>query len=167
MLISRLLAKASETAQAGTQFNRTLEQLDASVERHPTERVDPDEEDEEFEDEPKEPEPDLKDEDETIEGARDEPQKTDRQRGLEAEWGLYRSPQLSQNVDDEDEDETDEEDGRRRDTLKSIEEDYMVYQPDSWKCADDSLMNRMIVMKVLVIGRFRMSSGYYLLGAKM
>jgi hypothetical protein len=161
MLISRLLAKASDTAQAGTQFNRALEQLDASVERHPAERDDPDEEDEEFEDEPKEPEPDLKDEDETTEGARDDPPKTDRQRGLEAEWGLYRSPQLSQNVDDEDEDETDDEEGRRRDTLKSIEEDYMVCQPDSWKCADDSLMNRMIVMRVLVIGRIRMSFGYY------
>jgi hypothetical protein len=168
MLISRLLAKASDTAQAGTQFDRTLEQLDASVERHPTERVDPDEEDEEYEDEPNEPEPDIKDEDETIEGARDDPPKTDRQRGLEAEWGLYRSPQLSQNVDDEDEDETDDEEGRRRDTLKSIEEDYMVCQPDlRWKWTDDSLMNRMIVMRVLVIGRIRMSSGYYQLGERM
>ena len=54
-LICRLLAKASETAQAGTQFNRTLEQLDASVERHPVDRIDPDEEDEEYEDD----EPDV------------------------------------------------------------------------------------------------------------
>ena len=119
-LICRLLAKASETAQAGTQFNRTLEQLDASVERHPVDRIDPDEEDEEYEDdEPDVPGLDIKDEDhQVVEEPRDDPPKTDRQRGLEAEWGLYRSPQLSQNVDDED--------GRRRDTLKSIEEDYMV-----------------------------------------
>jgi hypothetical protein len=156
MLICRLLAKASETAQAGTQFKRTLEQLDASVERHPVDRLDPDEENEEYEDEPKEPEPDIKDEDQdqVVEGARDDPPKTDRQRGLEAEWGLYRSPQLSQNVDDEDEDETDDEEGRRRDTLKSIEEDYMVTHPDlRWKGTDNSLMNRMIVM-----GRIRMTS---------
>jgi hypothetical protein len=170
MLICRLLAKASETAQAGTQFDRTLEQLDASVDRHPTERVDPDEENEEYEDEPNDPEPDIKDDDtnQAVEAPRDDPPKTDRQRGLEAEWGLYRSPQLSQNVDEEDEDETDDEDGRRRETLKSIEDDYMVTQPDlRWKWTDDSLMNRMIVMRVLVIGRIRMSSGYYQLGAKM
>jgi len=130
LLICRLLAKASETAQAGSQYNRTLEQLDASAERHPVDRVDPDEEDEEYEDEPNEPEPEIKDEDhQVVEEPRDDPPKTDRQRGLEAEWGLYRSPQLSQNVDDEDEDETDDEDGRRRDTLKSIEEDYMVRPP--------------------------------------
>jgi hypothetical protein len=123
--------KASETAQAGTQFHRTLEQLDASVERHPIERADPDEEDEEYEDDPNEPDTDVKDEDEdqVVEDPRDDAPKTDRQRGLEAEWGLYRSPQLSQNVDDEDEDETDDEEGRRRDTLKSIEEDYMVRPP--------------------------------------
>lgn len=131
LLICRLLAKASETAQAGTQYNRTLEQLDASAERYPVDRVDPDEEDEEYEDnEPSELEPDIKDEDhQVVEEPRGDPPKTDRQRGLEAEWGLYRSPQLSQNVDDEDEDETDDEDGRRRDTLKSIEEDYMVRFP--------------------------------------
>ena len=35
------------------------------------------------------------------------------------------------------------------------------------KWTDDSLMNRMIAMRVLVIGRIRMSSGYYQLGARM
>ena len=169
MLICRLLAKASETAHAGPQFDRTLEQLDASVGQHPVDRIDPDEEDEEYEDEPNEPEPEIKDEDQqVVEEPRDDPPKTDRQRGLEAEWGLYRSPQLSQNVDDEDEDETDDEDRRRRDTLKSIEEDHMVAHPDlRWKRADDSLTSRMIVMKVQVTGRIRMSSDCYQLEARM
>jgi hypothetical protein len=131
LLSHRLLVKASETAQAGSQFHRTLEQLDASVESRPTERVDPDEEDEEYEDERNDPGPDIRDEagDQAVEVPRDDAPKTDRQRGLEAEWGLYRSPQLSQNVDDEDEDDTDDEEGRRRDTLQSIEEDYMVRPP--------------------------------------
>lgn len=126
MLICRLLAKASETAQAGSHFDETLEQLDASAERHGVDRIDPDEEDEEYEDEPDEPGPDIKDEDPSavVGEPRGDAPKTDRQRGMEAEWGLYRSPQLSQNVDDEDEDETDDE--RRRDTLKSTEEEYMV-----------------------------------------
>jgi len=131
-------------------------------------RVDPDEEDEEYEDEPNEPEADIKDEGggQVVEDTPVEPPKTDRQRGLEAEWGLYRSPQLSQNVDDEDEDETDDEEGRRRDTLKSIEEDYMV-RPPSCRSANESLMNRMIVKRVPVIGRIRMSSGYYRFEARM
>ena len=126
VLICRLLVQASKTAQASSQFDRTLEQLDASVDRHAVDRIDPDEEDEEYEDEPDEPGPDIKDEDPSavVGEPRGDAPKTDRQRGLEAEWGLYRSPQLSQNVDDEDEDETDDE--RRRDTLKSTEEEYMV-----------------------------------------
>jgi len=125
-LIYRLLVKASETAQVSSQFERTLEQLDASIERYPSDRLDPDEEDEEYEDEPIELEPEIKDEDPSagVGEPRSDAPKTDRQRGMEAEWGLYRSPQLSQNVDDEDEDETDDE--RRRDTFKSTEEDYMV-----------------------------------------
>lgn len=67
---------------------------------------------------------DIKEEDGGGSKSRDIGQKTDRQRAQEAEWGLYRSPQLSQNVDDDEEEETDDE--RRRETLKSNEEDYMV-----------------------------------------
>jgi hypothetical protein len=121
----RLLAKASDTALGGPHFHKTLEQIDQTTlvrdrggwdqRREPGE-----EEDEEYQEEPAVPE--IKEE----EPARDGPPKTDRQQALEAEWGLYRSPQLSQNVEDEDEDETDDE--RRRDTLKSTEEDFMVCQ---------------------------------------
>ena len=128
------MAKASETAQGGPHFEKTLEQIDQTTlvrdrggqKREEQEEEEEDEEEEEEDDEEyqEEPaataEPDIKEE----EAVRDGPSKTDRQQALEAEWGLYRSPQLSQNVEDEDEEETDDE--RRRDTLKSTEEDFMV-----------------------------------------
>jgi hypothetical protein len=125
-LIRRSLAKASETAQAGSQYHRTLEQLDAAIVRD--QGIQEEEEEEEESEEPPVAEPDVK-EKKDEEGARDGPPKTDHQRAQEAEWGLYRSPQVSQNLDDEDEEETDDE--RRRDTLKSTEEDYMV-RPHTW-----------------------------------
>jgi hypothetical protein len=137
--MARLLAKASEAAQAGNQFYRTLEQLDASVERqldasverHQIERTDVEGEDEEEEgeedgNEPAVNQPDIKENKAEDKAPRDALPKTAQQHALEAEWGLYRSPQLSQNVDDEDEEETDDENERRRDTLKSPEEDFMV-----------------------------------------
>lgn len=134
LLMARLLAKASEAAQAGNQFYRTLGQLDASVERHQIERTDGEDEDEQEEEEEEEEDgdapavnqSDIKEDKAEFEAPRDTLPKTAQQHALEAEWGLYRSPQLSQNVDDEDEEETDDENERRRDTLKGIEDDYMV-----------------------------------------
>lgn len=130
------MAKASETAQGGPHFRKTLEQIDQTTfvrDRGGQQREEQEEEDEEEDEEEEEEddeeyqeepaataEPDIKEE----EAVRDGPPKTDRQQALEAEWGLYRSPQLSQNVEEEDEEETDDE--RRRDTLKSTEEDFMV-----------------------------------------
>lgn len=123
------MAKASETAQGGPHFEKTLEQFDQTTfvrDRGGRGQQEEQEEEEEDEEEYQEEtaataEPDVKEEEEAV---RDGPPKTDRQQALEAEWGLYRSPQLSQNVEDEDEEETDDE--RRRDTLKSTEEDFMV-----------------------------------------
>lgn len=52
------------------------------------------------------------------------PAKTGRQQALEAEWGLYRSPKLSQRSEEEDDEDTDNE--RRGVSHRSAEEDFMV-----------------------------------------
>lgn len=53
--------------------------------------------------------------------------KSDRQQAMEAEWGLYRSPALSQRSEEEEEAETDDE--RKRNSLDQDEEDFMVRYP--------------------------------------
>jgi hypothetical protein len=140
MLIGRLLAKASETDQGGRYYTRTLEEIDRmSLVRdrgrsmQAEEDVDEDEEEIEEEEEKEDKKLDIKDEKPKSEldekpdtdFGREAP-KTDRQNALEAEWGLYRSPNPSQKIDDEDEEETDDE--RRKDTFRSteVEEDFMV-----------------------------------------
>jgi DNA ligase-4 len=140
VLIGRLLAKASETDQGGRYYNRTLDEIDRMSlvrdrgrSRQAEEDVDEDEEEIEEEEEKEDKKLDIKDdkpkpelnEKPDTDLVRETP-KTDRQHALEAEWGLYRSPNPSQKVDDEDEEETDDE--RRKDTFRSteVEEDFMV-----------------------------------------
>lgn len=52
------------------------------------------------------------------------PQKTDKQQAMEAEWGLYRSPMLSQKSEEEEDPETDDE--HKRDSPDVDEEEFMV-----------------------------------------
>jgi hypothetical protein len=89
-----------------------------------------DEEDEEIEEEEEDP----ADEGEAAQVAQDEepvsgiiedgPPKTAGQQALEAEWGLYRSPKLSQRSEEDEEEDTDDE--RKGASHPSVEEDFMV-----------------------------------------
>jgi hypothetical protein len=91
-----------------------------------------DEEDEEIEEEEEEEE--LADEGEAAQVAQGEdvvsgiiedgPPKTAGQQALEAEWGLYRSPKLSQRSEEDEEEDTDDE--RKGASHRSVEEDFMV-----------------------------------------
>jgi DNA ligase-4 len=127
-----LLAKASETDQGGRYFNRTLEEIDQMSfvrDRGISQQIEEEEEEEEdgMEEDVKDEAEDVKPDEQLDNGPdteRDGPAKTGRQQALEAEWGLYRSPQLSQRSEEEDDKDTDDE--RRGASHRSAEEDFMV-----------------------------------------
>lgn len=125
----RLVVKASEDVQQGRYYNETLEELDQSSlvrDRGVPRPADQEEEAEEEEEEPVEDELDEPEEPEEDPRPRAEPEepKSGRQQALEAEWGLHRSPALSQQSPEEDDGDTD--DGRNHDSPDLDEEDFVV-----------------------------------------
>jgi hypothetical protein len=129
--VHSLLAKASETDQGGRYFNRSLDEIDSmSFVRDRGAGGPVDEEDEEIEEEAEDP----ADEGEAAQVAQGEdvvsgimeagPPKTAGQQALEAEWGLYRSPKLSQRSEEDEEEDTDDE--RKGASHRLVEEDFMV-----------------------------------------
>lgn len=127
-----LVVKASDEVQRSRHYNKTLEELDrVSLVRErgfsgPAE----DEGAEEEEEEAEIPEDEAEESEEAV-LSREESRirdgggnKTDRQQALEAEWGLYRSPVVSQQSPEEEDGDTD--DGRNHDSPDLDEEDFMV-----------------------------------------
>lgn len=96
--------------------------------------------------------------------------KTDRQQALEAEWGLYRSPVVSQQSPVEEEGDTDDE--RKHDSPDLDEEDFMVsylsrLKPVTW--TDHCSLTRwtMKAQPAPVRRKMGAASGCYLSKAKM
>lgn len=133
-----LVTKASEDVQQGRHYNKTLEELDQNSlvrERGDVGRSHEDDDDvgEEQEEEEEEERPQSGEEDEEKEEQAPPPDpeaeakvggESDRQQALEAEWGLYRSPAISQQSPEDDDGDTD--DGRNHDSPDLDEEDFMV-----------------------------------------
>lgn len=140
--VCSLLTKPSEEVQQGRYYHKTLDQLDATTLvrdrsghglRHGAEGVDVEEE-EEIAEEDEEPADEANEmrqghDDMIVDeggsaGSSAKLQKTDRQQALEAEWGLYRSPVLSQKSEEEDASDTDNE--RKRDSPEIGDEEFVV-----------------------------------------
>ena len=137
LTVASLVAKASDEVQQGRHYDKTLEELDQRslvrdrggpiVSNHrDVAEGDGNEEEENEEEELPEDEPDHvgKLTASPARPVRDEGPKTDRQHALEAEWGLYRSPAVSQQSPVEEEGDTDDE--RKHDSPDLDEEDFMV-----------------------------------------
>jgi hypothetical protein len=125
------LTKASEDDRQGRYYHKSLEELDkvslvrdregfAVLESRSS--VAEEEEEEEMAEDFSGPDEQLAEM--TEQQDPDRPPKTDRQQAMEAEWGLYRSPALSKNSEEEEDPETDEE--HKRDSPDIDEEDFMV-----------------------------------------
>ena len=132
----RLVTKASEDVQQGRHYNKTLEDLDRNLLIRygggASSTRDDDEEEEEEEGGEKVHDEQVEQGVEEEEAAAPPPSevrakggdKSERQQALEAEWGLYRSPAISQHSPEEDDGDTD--DGRNHDSPDLDEEDFMV-----------------------------------------
>jgi DNA ligase-4 len=130
------LVKASEDVQSGRYYNKTLEQLDQISSVRDPGRPIPTEHEGDDEDEEEEVQEEGTDEVDERQEACEPSQargdvvkgsaKSDRQQALEAEWGLYRSPAVSQQSPEEEDGDTDG--GRNHDSPDVDDEDFMVSQ---------------------------------------
>lgn len=148
-----LLTKASTDDQQGRYYHKTLDEIDnISLVRDrggatSTQNGSPGLEEEEEEEEAEMAADDIEQYNAPTDARDTEspagPQKTDRQQAMEAEWGLYRSPVLSQKSDEDEDPETD--DDRKHNSPDVDDEEFMV------RCACRS--HGVIWRRLTVLGR--------------